>query len=87
MSLSINIVRNSGPIDEYWVIPYQLPISVPLRKLIPNLIISHPKAQVHNLPSLRLRAHHSMLDTIVDHLNILQQLNQHFPLRTGIQRG
>ena len=67
-------------------IPYQLPISVPLRKLTPNLIITHPKTQAHDLPSLRLRAHHPMLDTIVDHLNILQQPDQHLPIRTVIER-
>ena len=68
------------------MISYQLPISIPPCKLIPNLIISHPKTQIHNLPSLRLRAHHPMLDTIVDHLNVLQQPNQHLALRIGIEK-
>lgn len=62
------------PIDEYWLISYQLSMSIPLRKLIANFIISHPKTQTHYLPSLRLRAHHPMLYTVVNHLNILQQL-------------
>ena len=61
-------------------------MSIPSRKLIANFIISHPKTQSHYLPSLRLRAHHPMFYTVVDHLNILQQLISTYPYELGLRR-
>lgn len=50
---------------------HELSVPIPAGELLGDFIVTHPESLIHDLPCFGHRAHHSVFDAVVDHLDVV----------------